>query len=285
MDGYEGEDDDDADMGFLVRFLSSPVFWAHIVAIVLLRCVCGCCCRRAETTGDDALRPEHLQPRKRVASGYLLWLFGGLLGAHHFYLERLVHGVLVLWTLNFGGFGWLLDGLCLPAYVGAYNARRTSLTAPYDGSRRKLFCHLPGALLGVLLFLALTIAFLPSVFHTVGIVDLDMRGAQTEANPYKILGVPNGSPMHEVKAAYRKESLQWHPDRNHGCGKRCEAKMSEITKAFEYLKKNKGALTEDRTWQDYAKDLGKRWWAVLEIVITAWDKDSGKAGSGDRTEL
>ena len=31
---------------------------------------------------------------------------------------------------------------------------------------------------------------------------------------YETLGIPVGSDMDTVKAAYRREALRWHPDRN-----------------------------------------------------------------------
>ena len=35
-------------------------------------------------------------------------------------------------------------------------------------------------------------------------------------NPYKILGVEEGAEMSDVKKAYRRLSLQYHPDKNQG---------------------------------------------------------------------
>ena len=53
------------------------------------------------------------------------------------------------------------------------------------------------------------------------------------ADYYEILGVPKNASEADIKAAYRKQALKWHPDRN----KAPEAaeKFKEINKAFEVL--------------------------------------------------
>ena len=50
---------------------------------------------------------------------------------------------------------------------------------------------------------------------------------------YDILGVSKKATASEIKAAYRKQALKWHPDRN----KSPEAtnKFKEVNKAFEVL--------------------------------------------------
>jgi DnaJ-class molecular chaperone len=50
---------------------------------------------------------------------------------------------------------------------------------------------------------------------------------------YQILGVTKSSSADEVKRAYRKLALQYHPDRNKS--KEAEAKFKEVTKAYEVL--------------------------------------------------
>jgi DnaJ-class molecular chaperone len=50
---------------------------------------------------------------------------------------------------------------------------------------------------------------------------------------YKILGVSKTATAEEIKKAYRKLALQYHPDRNKG--KEAEGKFKEVTKAYEIL--------------------------------------------------
>jgi len=51
---------------------------------------------------------------------------------------------------------------------------------------------------------------------------------------YEILGVTKGSPQEEIKKAYRKVAMQYHPDRNPG-DKTAEEKFKEAAEAYEIL--------------------------------------------------
>jgi len=60
---------------------------------------------------------------KFVDDAYVLAVPFGILGAHHFYLERPVWGVLYLFTLGLGGIGWLIDLCRMPCLVSDTNKR------------------------------------------------------------------------------------------------------------------------------------------------------------------
>ncbi|MDZ7331847.1 MAG: molecular chaperone DnaJ [candidate division KSB1 bacterium] len=52
---------------------------------------------------------------------------------------------------------------------------------------------------------------------------------------YQILGVSRDADANEIKKAYRKLALQYHPDRNAG-DKQAEEKFKEVSEAYEVLK-------------------------------------------------
>lgn len=62
---------------------------------------------------------------------------------------------------------------------------------------------------------------------------------------YSILGVSKSATETDIKKAYRKLALQYHPDRNKG-DKQSEAKFKEVTKAYEVLSDPQKKQTYDQ---------------------------------------
>lgn len=60
---------------------------------------------------------------------------------------------------------------------------------------------------------------------------------------YEILGLQKGASSEEIKKAYRKLAMQYHPDRNAG-DKEAEAKFKEIGEAY-------GTLSDPQKKQQY----------------------------------
>ena len=51
---------------------------------------------------------------------------------------------------------------------------------------------------------------------------------------YEILGVGKSATPQEIKSAYRKKAMEYHPDRNKG-DKATEEKFKEVAQAYEVL--------------------------------------------------
>jgi len=57
----------------------------------------------------------------------------------------------------------------------------------------------------------------------------------TKRDYYEVLGVPRAAPPDEIKSAYRKAALRWHPDRNPDEKHSAEEKFREATEAYSVL--------------------------------------------------
>lgn len=52
---------------------------------------------------------------------------------------------------------------------------------------------------------------------------------------YEILGVDKTATVEDIKKAYRKQALRWHPDKNPNNREEAERKFKEIARAYEVL--------------------------------------------------
>ena len=93
----------------------------------------------------------------------------------------------------------------------------------------------------------------------------------TKRDYYDILGVSKNASAAELKSAYRKKALQWHPDRNKS--PEAETKFKEINEAFQILgdPKKKSNTTSLATplpnldQVDMVVDLSN-----IHIVVVVW---------------
>ncbi|XP_006008955.1 dnaJ homolog subfamily B member 2 [Latimeria chalumnae] len=73
---------------------------------------------------------------------------------------------------------------------------------------------------------------------------------------YNILGVPQGASQDEIKKAYRKLALKWHPDKNPESKEQAEQKFKEIAEAYEVLSDKNKRDTYDRYGKDGVGEAG-----------------------------
>lgn len=57
----------------------------------------------------------------------------------------------------------------------------------------------------------------------------------TKTDYYDILGVTKGASADEIKKAYRKQALEWHPDRHRDDKEAAEKRFKEINEAYQIL--------------------------------------------------
>ena len=62
-----------------------------------------------------------------------------------------------------------------------------------------------------------------------------MRTWCVQKNFYAVLGVRNGASKKEIKSAYHKLALKWHPDK-HPNDKLATTKFQEIAEAYEEVR-------------------------------------------------
>jgi len=63
----------------------------------------------------------------------------------------------------------------------------------------------------------------------------DLSPPPTEINPYTVLAVPTTATAAEIRTAYRKLALQWHPDKHPTNKDEAHRKFQEIAFAYAIL--------------------------------------------------
>jgi len=83
---------------------------------------------------------------------------------------------------------------------------------------------------------------------------------------YDILGVAKSASADEIKKAYRKQALEWHPDKHSGAEKEtAEKRFKEINEAYQVLSdtQKRSAYDQFGRWESF------RWtgWPVGSVYI------------------
>ena len=60
---------------------------------------------------------------KKLWLAYILWFFFGFLGVHKFYLNKIVIGILYIFTGGLFFIGWFIDLFTLPSQIELYNLK------------------------------------------------------------------------------------------------------------------------------------------------------------------
>lgn len=105
---------------------------------------------------------------------------------------------------------------------------------------------------------------------------------------YAVLGIARGASPEEIKKAYRKSALKYHPDKNPG-DSQAEAKFKEISEAYEVLSDEKKRDIYDRYGADALRGgmggprpgSGPGFASMEEALRTFMNAFGGGGGGGD----
>ncbi len=108
------------------------------------------------------------------------------------------------------------------------------------------------------------------------------------ANPYDVLGVPQDASGDDIKAAYRKLALRYHPDRNPG-DTQAEEQFKRISEAYATLRDPDARARFDRYGPDearggYAPDFSTMDWQTIfreADIPMNWDAHGAAPRTGN----
>jgi molecular chaperone DnaJ len=86
---------------------------------------------------------------------------------------------------------------------------------------------------------------------------------------YEVLGVSKGAGQEEIKKAYRKKAIQFHPDKNPG-DKEAEAKFKEAAEAYEVLSDPEKRRLYDQFGHAGLRGAGVRGFSSFDEIFDAF---------------
>jgi molecular chaperone DnaJ len=92
----------------------------------------------------------------------------------------------------------------------------------------------------------------------------------TKRDYYEVLGLTRGCSPEDVKAAYRKLAMEFHPDRNPG-DNGCEHKFKEVSQAYDVLKDDQKRAAYDRFGHAAFEGPGGRGAAPFDFAASFTD--------------
>ena len=72
-------------------------------------------------------------------------------------------------------------------------------------------------------------------------------------DPYDILGIPKNATLEEIKKAYRKEAMKWHPDRSNNSAESKE-RFHQAAEAYKFLSENYSADRTDNSSRQSSRE-------------------------------
>jgi len=98
---------------------------------------------------------------------------------------------------------------------------------------------------------------------------------------YAILGVSRDASPEEIKRAYRRCAIKYHPDRNPG-DKEAEARFKLCAEAYEVLSDPEKRARYDRYGKEGLRGAGVHDWAHSSASATCLGVSAGGAGGPSR---
>ena len=100
---------------------------------------------------------------------------------------------------------------------------------------------------------------------------------------YEVLGVAKDADAGQIKKAYRKLALQYHPDRNDS--EEAEGKFKEASEAYEVLSDDTKRQTYDRFGHDGLRNQGFSGFSGAEDIFSSFGNHSISFASESRHPL